>query len=69
MLEKPRGYDLSLEKQKQKCRHTQPDILSSVRLSNAEMDNHIGEKNPAEERTIATELSVPNMHIKDTQGF
>ena len=42
--------------------------LSSVRLSNAEMDNHIG-KNPAEERTIATELSVPNMHIKDTQGF
>lgn len=43
--------------------------LSSVRLSNAEMDNHTGEKSPAEERTIATELSVPNMHIKDTQGF
>lgn len=26
-------------------------------------------KNPAQERTFATELSVPNMLIKDTQGF
>lgn len=39
-----------------------------MRLGNAEMDNHTG-KNPAEERTIAAGLSVPNMRVKDTQGF
>lgn len=35
----------------------------------AEMDNHTGKKKIPLERTVATELSVPNMHIKDTQGF
>lgn len=46
--------------------------LSSVRLGNTEMDSHTGKKkrkNPAEKRTVTTELSVPNLHIRDTQGF
>lgn len=45
--------------------------LGSVRLDNTEMDNHTGKKkkHPAQERTVTTELSVPNLHIRDTQGF
>lgn len=47
--------------------------LGSVRLGNTEMDSHTGKKkkkkNPAEKRTVTTELSVPNLHIRDTQGI
>lgn len=59
---------ICLWKKKTKLQAYSARNLSSVRLGDAEMDNHTG-NNPAEERTVATELSVPNMHIKDTQGF
>lgn len=59
---------ICLWKSKNKTAGNSARNLSSVRLGDAEMDNHTGD-NPAEERTVATELSVPNMHIKDTQGF
>lgn len=43
--------------------------LSSMRLNNAEMDNLIGKEAPGEERTIATEFTVPNMSIKGQTGI
>lgn len=69
MLEKPRGCeDLSLEKQK-KHRHYSARNLRSVRLSQCRDGQSYREKNPAGARTFATELCVPNMHIRTHRDF
>lgn len=67
MLEKPRGCeDLSLEKQKTQALLSQKSEISETQ--SVQRWTIIQGKYPAGARTFATELSVPNMHIR-TQGF
>lgn len=69
MLEKPRGCeDLSLEKNK-KTQALLSQKSEFYETHSVQRWTIMQEKNPAGARTFATELSVPNMHIRTHRDF